>query len=80
MLAHDSSRRVSRSVFLLSRSHRLPLTDAEGDYDEREQLNMLRNCGPLRPIVAAGAFGWTESKTERAPGDDDPDPEDEGCY
>ncbi len=67
--------------FLLARAHQLiNLVELSGHYDEREQLNVLYIAGKPLPLVLNASAAWTGSKTEAAPGDDDPDPEAEGCY
>ncbi len=50
------------------------------DYSVAEQLNIAQQDGEARPVVTLDWFASTGSKTAQAPGDDDPDPEDEGCY
>ncbi len=49
-------------------------------YSAPEQLNVVQQDGATRPVVTLDWFASTGSKTAQAPGDDDPDPEDEGCY
>ena len=71
---------TSKRAFLLSKAPRLPLQSLGGFYDEDQQLNVVVKRDRIFPFVSEDGFGWTESKTEAAPGDDDPDPEDEGCY
>lgn len=67
--------------FLLSRARHLAhLVDLSAYYDDWEQLNLSSIGGEVRPVVLNASAAWTCSKTESAPGDDDPDPEAEGCY
>lgn len=70
----------SRRSFLLSKAHSLPLQNIKGSYDEELQVNVVARQNQIHPLVSEDKFGYTCSKTESAPGDDDPDPEDEGCY
>ena len=49
-------------------------------YCATEQLNIARQDGETRPVATLDWFASTGSKTMQAPSDDDPDPEDEGCY
>ena len=71
---------TSKRAFLLSKAPRLPLQSPGDFYDEDQQLNVVVRRDRIFPFVSENKFGWTESKTEAAPGDDEPDPEDEGCY
>ena len=67
--------------FLLARARHLAhLVELSGHYDDREQLNLSYVDGQVRPLVLNASAAWTSSKTEAAPGDDDPDPEGEACY
>ena len=77
---HCSLTLLSRRVFLLSKAHSLPLRSIKSYYDEELQINVVTRQNQIHPLVSEDKFGYTSSKTESAPGDDDPDPEDEGCY
>lgn len=70
----------SKRAFLLSKAHCLPLQSLGDYYDEIQQLNVAMRRGHAEPLVSEDGFGYTASKTLHAPSDDDPDPEDEGCY
>lgn len=71
---------IAKRAFLLARARRpVRLKDTRSDYDEIQQLNVRRGMN-LQPLVLDQDFGYTESKTYAAPGDDDPDRESEGCY
>lgn len=71
---------MEKRAFLMNSAQKFELQDVHPGYDEKEQMSMTV-CGDKRiPLVLQEAFGQTESKTMQAPGDDDPDPEDEGCY
>ena len=70
----------AKRAFLLSKAPCLPLRSLGDSYDEGQQLNIVVKRDRVVPFVSEDEFGWTESKTLQAPSDDDPDPEDEGCY
>lgn len=69
-----------KPTFLLAHASSIDFQNVQDYYDEQQQLTVISRAGETYPLVAEDEFGWTESKTMRAPGDDDPDPEDEGCY
>ena len=69
-----------KRAFLLSKARRLPLQNLGDRYDEIQQRNVAVRRGQTEPLVSESGFGYTASKTLHAPSDDDPDPEDEGCY
>ena len=71
---------VPKPSFLLAYARSTELRNTQEFYDEEQQLNVIFRSGEINPLVSKKSFGWTESKTMQAPGDDDPDPEDEGCY
>ena len=71
---------TSKRAFLLSKAPRLPLQSLGDSYDEDQQLNVVVRRGQAKSLVSVDGFGYTASKTLHAPSDDDPDPEDEGCY
>ena len=67
--------------FLLASARRLAnAVDISAHYDEHEQVNVSYVGGKPHPLVLDASAAWTSSKTEAAPGDDDPDPEAEACY
>ena len=67
--------------FLLASARRLPNpVNISAHYDEHQQLNVSHGGGRPHPLALHPNAAWTSSKTETAPGDDDPDPEAEGCY
>ena len=70
----------ARRAFLLTRARSFELQDVQDFYDEQQQLSVVLRSGQANPLVAQDGFARTESKTMQAPGDDDPDFEDEGCY
>lgn len=72
---------TEKRAFLLARARKvIELQDMEKYYDEVQQLNVLVVGDEPQPLVTNDNFGYTESKTHAAPGDDDPDRESEGCY
>lgn len=72
---------TEKRAFLLARARKsITLQDIRNDYDDVQQLNVRRLRSDSQPLVMGAAFGYTESKTYAAPGDDDPDRESEGCY
>ncbi|NOZ22872.1 MAG: hypothetical protein GXP25_17480 [Planctomycetes bacterium] len=66
--------------YLLTRALRLPMTEREMEYDTVTGLNMIQVNGSAAPAVTNLPPQETSSKTMAAPGDDDPDPDDEDCY
>ena len=71
---------MAKQSFLLFRAHRFELQDVQSFYDAEQHLNVVSESGRIYPLVDRDDFGRTGSKTYAMPGDDDPDPEDEGCY
>ena len=72
---------IEKRAFLLAKAPKLrELRDLPSHYDEAQQINTLRPQSGSQPLVMDPSFGYTESKTYAAPGDDDPDRESEGCY
>lgn len=69
-----------KKSYLLATALRFDLEDISSNYHEGERLNIITRGGESIPLVSEDSFGRTESKTMQAPSDDDPDPEDEGCY
>ena len=76
----ESSRMTPKRAFLLTTARRIVGPDISAYYDEGKQLNISYDCGKPNPLVLKARTVWTSSKTESAPGDDDPDPEVEKCY
>ena len=66
--------------YLLEGAKTVEMTSIASAYCATEQLNIAQQGGVTRPVVTLDWFASTTSKTMQAPGDDDPDPEDEGCY
>lgn len=71
---------MSKRVYLLSKARVFALENVVGRYDHEQQLNIYAGSAAGIPLVTLEGNSQTESKTMQAPGDDDPDPEDEGCY
>lgn len=66
--------------YLLEGARTFEMTSISSAYCVTEQLNIAQQDGETRPVVTLDWFASTGSKTMQAPSDDDPDPEDEGCY
>lgn len=66
--------------YLLEGARTIEMTSVASAYSGAEQLNVTQQGGEEHPVVTLDWFASTGSKTAQAPGDDDPDPEDEGCY
>ena len=72
---------IQKRAFLLARAHRIDSSiDLRGRYDEDVHLNMDRTHDHAQPLVLTKGGAVTRSKTDAAPGDDDPDIEAEECY
>ena len=71
---------MGKRAFLMQSVQSYELEDVASCYDDSAQMSLISRGGTRIPLVSQGTFGRTESKTMQAPGDDDPDPEDEGCY
>ena len=70
-----------KRVYLMANARAVPdLVDLQYCYDETEQINVEHVAGKIKPMTFNASIAQTGSKTMSAPGDDDPDPEDEGCY
>ena len=69
-----------KKSYLLATAHRFEMEDISSAYHEGEQINVLMRGDKTIPVVSEDSFGRTGSKTMQAPSDDDPDPEDDGCY
>jgi len=67
-----------KPVLLFSGAREIPLVFGESRYDEDQRLTMSEDG--VTPLVSTSPSPATESKTMQAPGDDDPDPQDERCY
>ena len=66
--------------YLLEGARTIEMASIASAYSVAEQLNVAQQDGEVHPVVTLNWFASTGSKTMQAPGDDDPDPEDEGCY
>ncbi len=66
--------------YLMSRAKELAPVSTEATYDEKRQLNVLGVASGSVPLILADVCPPTHSKTMAAPGDDDPDEDDERCY
>jgi hypothetical protein len=67
-------------AFLLDRAHVVSaIANEYWNYDIETDLNMVRSKGSDVPVCTT-ALAITGSKTEAAPGDDDPDPDVELMY
>lgn len=71
---------TGKRAYLLVTAKQYELEDVAAHYDEDQQINIVTQDGMRSPLVSKESSARTESKTLAAPGDDDPDPEDEGCY
>ena len=69
-----------KSTFLLTNAITFDFVEPLGFYDASRKINVCIVNGKKRPLVSQSMSPITESKTMAAPGDDDPDPEDERCY
>lgn len=66
--------------YLLEGARTVDMASIASAYCATEQLNIAQQDDETRPVVTLDWFASTGSKTMQAPSDDDPDPEDEGCY
>ena len=70
-----------KRAYLMARARPIPhLVELRSSYDETEQVNVEYIAGLRSPVALNASVSQTGSKTMSAPGDDDPDPEDERCY
>ena len=70
-----------KRAYLMANARHIPyLAELRDCYDELEQINVEHIAGLRRPLVLNTSITHTASKTMSAPGDDDPDPEDERSY
>lgn len=72
---------MKKASYLLSHAQDLfTISKAEWFFDEKLQLNLFK-VQNNSPVPVCTVFSMiTNSKTDAAPGDDDPDPEMEVCY
>ena len=71
---------TEKRAYLLQGARTIEMVPIASTYSALEQLNVAQQDGEARPVVTLDWFARTASKTAQAPGDDDPDPEDEGSY
>ncbi|HBQ32329.1 MAG TPA: hypothetical protein DD739_06370 [Ochrobactrum anthropi] len=71
---------VKKRSYLLEGARTVKMEYISSAYCATEQLNIAQQDDETRPVVTLDWFASTGSKTMQAPSDDDPDPEDEGCY
>lgn len=69
-----------KNVYLLEQASSIELETHPGFYNETRSINVKIVEGIEYPLVSLDMNPGTESKTYAAPGDDDPDPDDERCY
>lgn len=69
-----------KEVYLLTKASLYELEKLPGSYDDECCMNIIKLDDERVPLVTVEMGGPTQSKTMAAPGDDDPDPEDERCY
>lgn len=69
-----------RPVLLFSGARTVPFDHRESFYDHEKRMTLVLVDGQAVPLVEASPSPVTQSKTAQAPGDDDPDPQDERCY
>ena len=70
----------AKKSYLLEGAKTVEMEHIASAYNASQQVNFALEDGEERPVVTLDWFATTGSKTAQAPGDDDPDPEDEGCY
>lgn len=70
----------AKRSYLLEGAKTVEMEHIASAYNASQQMNFTIENGEERPVVTLDCFAATGSKTAQAPGDDDPDPEDEGCY
>ena len=71
---------MEKPTFLLHNARTFPLVEGAQRYDETREISVVSVGGTLVPLVAVEQAARTQSKTEQAPGDDDPDPDAIECY
>jgi len=72
---------MGKRSYLLNRAHMVSAAQhIAWEYDENLQLNFTVNDEDTRTPVCTLSSMITASKTDSAPGDDDPDPDAEICY
>ncbi len=65
---------------LFRKRHVQPLEESALLYDPEMQVNLVRVAGELVPAISLPMHLPTNSKTMRAPGDDDPDADNDRLY
>lgn len=75
---HDVLIMKDSPVFLLSRSIEVTPRCSEVIYDHERHINVLLEDGVTPAVLSQ--YGTTQSKTDSAVGDDDPDPSSDKCY
>lgn len=71
---------IEKRPYLLQNARTFPLEKSSQCYDDQQQLSLVLFRGVLVPLATMGRAACTTSKTEQAPGDDDPDPDAIECY
>ena len=67
-------------AFLLEHARSFPAMEHEHCYDDEQQMSICEVHGRSVALVDLESSGKTTSKTAKAPGDDDPDPDINECY
>jgi hypothetical protein len=62
---------VKKTVYLLENSKILDLEENEGYYDEKRMLNVIVKNGEKIPLISSDKALLSETKTLKAPGDDE---------
>ena len=70
---------AGKRAYLLVTAKQWELENTDARYDEDQQINIVTQDKIRVPLVSKESSLRTQSKTFAAPGDDDADPEDEGC-
>lgn len=71
---------LEKRSYLLQSAKSVEMQTIASNYNPITQMNMMETDTEELPVVTQQWFITTGSKTAQAPGDDDPDPEDAGCY
>lgn len=69
-----------KNVYLLEDAKIYDLEKNPGYYNEKRKMNIIIKNGKEIPLISSDVKLSTNSKTLKAPSDDDPDPEAESCY
>ena len=70
-----------KRAYLMANARTIPhAVELRNSYDEEERINVELVAGLTRPLSLNALVSQTSSKTFAAPGDDDPDPDDERIY